>query len=349
MWDWMMGQVTSTYVFRAVGAGLTAALLSVFAGNRVIAGLHRRQLGQPVSEYVPEGHQAKQGTPTMGGLLIAASVMFSLWIWGDGHNRFLWVLIGTYLGFGLIGCLDDLLKISGRHNRGLAARWKYLAQSVFALVGLAYLYGSAQTEATTLLWWPWAKHGWVSLGSAYLILGYFVVVGSSNAVNLTDGLDGLAIVPAVLIMLALGCLAYVFSVGQAHPPLAARPMLAELLVFSAAFAGAGLGFLWFNAYPAQVFMGDVGALAIGAALGMMAMMIGGALPLFLMSGIFVLETLSVIIQVGSFKLRGGRRVFKMAPIHHHFELSGWPETRIIVRFWLITVVLVILALCWVLG
>ena len=266
-------------------------------------------------------------------------------MWGELTNQFVWVALGVTLLFGVVGWYDDYLKLSRKDSRGLIARWKYLWQSVIALGAAVFLYASAATPEETTLYVPFFKDVAIPLGMGYMVLCYFTVVGTSNAVNLTDGLDGLAILPTVMVGAALGLIAYLvgnseFS-GYLQIPYIAG--VGELSVFCGALVGAGLGFLWFNTYPAQVFMGDIGALALGAALGIVAVMVRHEIVLFLMGGLFVLEAMSVILQVASFKLTG-KRIFKMAPIHHHFELMGWPEPRIIVRFWIITLVLVLAGL-----
>jgi len=281
----------------------------------------------------------------MGGGLILIVIFFTTLMWGELTNQFVWVALIVTLLFGMVGWYDDYLKLSRKDSRGLIARWKYLWQSLIALGAAVYLYGSASTPEETTLYVPFFKDVAIPLGMGYMVLCYFTVVGTSNAVNLTDGLDGLAILPTVMVGAALGLIAYLvgnseFS-GYLQIPYIAG--VGELSVFCGALVGAGLGFLWFNTYPAQVFMGDIGALALGAALGIVAVMVRHEIVLFLMGGLFVVEAVSVILQVASFKLTG-KRIFKMAPIHHHFELMGWPEPRIIVRFWIITLVLVLAGL-----
>ena len=281
----------------------------------------------------------------MGGALILVILVFTTLLWGDLTNRYVWLVIFVTLSFGVIGWVDDYLKISRKNTKGLIARWKYLWQSVFALLAAIYLYSAAQSPVETTLYVPFFKSIAVPLGIGFVLLSYLMIVGMSNAVNLTDGLDGLAIMPAVMVGAALGLIAYVagnteFSSYLQIPYVAGA---GELAVFCGALIGAGLGFLWFNTYPAQIFMGDVGALAIGAALGLVAIIVRHEIVVLIMGGLFVLETASVIIQVASFRLTG-RRVFRMAPIHHHFELKGWPEPKVIVRFWIITLVLVTIGL-----
>ena len=281
----------------------------------------------------------------MGGALILVILVVTTLLWGDLTNRYVWLVILVTLSFGAIGWVDDYLKISRKSTEGLIARWKYFWQSVFALMAAVYLYTAAQSPVETTLFVPFFKSIALPLGIGFVLLSYLMIVGMSNAVNLTDGLDGLAIMPAVMVGAALGLIAYVsgnteFSSYLQIPYVAGA---GELAVFCGALIGAGLGFLWFNTYPAQIFMGDVGALAIGAALGLVAIIVRHEIVLLIMGGLFVLETASVIIQVASFRLTG-RRVFRMAPIHHHFELKGWPEPKVIVRFWIITLVLVTIGL-----
>jgi len=331
--------------FRTMVSVVTALVLSLVIGPRVINKLLHHQIGQTVREDGPESHLSKAGTPTMGGGLILIVIFFTTLMWGELTNQFVWVALIVTLLFGMVGWYDDYLKLSRKDSRGLIARWKYLWQSLIALGAAVYLYGSASTPEETTLYVPFFKDVAIPLGMGYMVLCYFTVVGTSNAVNLTDGLDGLAILPTVMVGAALGLIAYLvgnseFS-GYLQIPYIAG--VGELSVFCGALVGAGLGFLWFNTYPAQVFMGDIGALALGAALGIVAVMVRHEIVLFLMGGLFVVEAVSVILQVASFKLTG-KRIFKMAPIHHHFELMGWPEPRIIVRFWIITLVLVLAGL-----
>jgi phospho-N-acetylmuramoyl-pentapeptide-transferase len=281
----------------------------------------------------------------MGGALILAAIAAATLLWADLANRFVWVVLLVTVAFGLIGFWDDYLKLVVGNSRGLIARYKYFWQSVAGLGAAVALYVTAEVPADTTLYLPFFKHVVIPLGVLFIPLAYLVIVGSSNAVNLTDGLDGLAIMPSVLVAGALGVFAYasgnaVFSNYLGIPYIAGA---GEVLVICAAIFGAGLGFLWFNTYPAQVFMGDIGALALGAALGVIAVVVRQEIVLFIMGGVFVMETVSVILQVASFKLRG-KRIFRMAPIHHHFELKGWAEPKVIVRFWIITVVLVLLGL-----
>ncbi len=330
---------------RTILAVLTALLVSLLIGGPMIRWLSHYKVGQMVRDDGPQSHIPKAGTPTMGGALILLAITIATLFWADLNNRYIWVVLLTTLAFGLVGLWDDYKKLVLKNSQGLAARWKYAWQSGLALVAVITLYHTASLPAETQLFIPFAKDLVFELGPAYLLLSYFVVVGTSNAVNLTDGLDGLAILPCVLVAAALMIFAYVSGhAGLAHYLLIPHlPGTGELAVFCAALVGAGLGFLWFNTYPAQVFMGDVGALALGAALGMVAIMVRQEIILFIMGGIFVMETLSVILQVASYKTTG-RRIFRMAPLHHHFELKGWPEPRVIVRFWIITVILVLIGL-----
>ncbi|WP_075879153.1 phospho-N-acetylmuramoyl-pentapeptide-transferase [Vreelandella massiliensis] len=338
-------QVFNYLTLRVILASLTALLLCLWLGPWVIRRLVEGQIGQAVRDDGPQSHLSKAGTPTMGGAMILIAIALSTLLWGDLTNHYVWVVLGVTLGFGAIGWVDDYRKVVEKNPRGLPARWKYFWQSVVGLGAAAVLYLTAATPVETSLLLPVFKDIVIPLGVFYIVLTYLVIVGSSNAVNLTDGLDGLAIMPTVLVAMGLSVFAYasgntVFA-NYLHIPFIAGT--GELAVFCATIAGAGLGFLWFNTYPAQVFMGDVGALALGAALGVVAVIVRQEIVLFIMGGIFVLETVSVILQVGSYKMTG-RRIFRMAPLHHHYELKGWPEPRVIVRFWIITVVLVLLGL-----
>ncbi len=330
---------------RGILGVLTALVISFAVGPTMIRRLSRYQIGQPVRSDGPETHLAKAGTPTMGGALILVAILASTLLWSDLHNRYVWLLMLTTVAYGVIGWVDDYKKLVLRNSRGLPARWKYLWQSLVALAVAGFLYASAQSAAETQLIVPVFKKVVIDLGWGYVLLSYLVIVGSSNAVNLTDGLDGLAILPTVMVAGALAVFAYVTG----HVKFAAYLQIpyirdaGELVVFCGAVVGAGLGFLWFNAYPAQVFMGDVGALALGAALGLVAILVRQELVYMVMAGLFVMEAVSVIIQVVSYRLTG-RRVFRMAPLHHHFELKGWPEPRVIVRFWILTVILVLVGL-----
>jgi phospho-N-acetylmuramoyl-pentapeptide-transferase len=348
--EWLAQVHTGFNVFqyltlRAILGVLTALVISLVVGPRMIQRLTLYQVGQVVRNDGPQSHLSKAGTPTMGGALILVAIGVATLLWSDLSNRFVWVVLLVTLLFGVIGWVDDYRKVARKDSRGLPARWKYLWQSVFALGVAVFLYSTAQQPVETQLIVPFFKTVALNLGWLYIPLVYFVVVGSSNAVNLTDGLDGLAILPAVMVGGALGVFAYAtghvnFSQYLSIPYI---PGVGEVVVFCGALVGAGLGFLWFNTYPAQVFMGDVGALALGAALGILAVLVRQELVLLVMGGVFVMETVSVILQVASYKLTG-RRIFRMAPLHHHFELKGWPEPRVIVRFWIITVILVLVGL-----
>jgi phospho-N-acetylmuramoyl-pentapeptide-transferase len=330
---------------RAILAACSAMLISMLVGPFVITRLNDMQIGQTIRSEGPESHLVKAGTPTMGGALILLAVLGSTILWADLDNRYVWIVIVTTAVFGAIGWVDDYRKVVRKDTRGLPARWKYFWQSAAALVCSVFLLTTAVTPEETTLYVPFFKDVAWSMGWLFIPFSYFVIVGSSNAVNLTDGLDGLAIMPTVMVATGLGVIAYLAGHVEfaEYLNIAYLSGTGELVVFCGAIAGAGLGFLWFNTYPAMIFMGDVGALALGAALGVVAVITRHEIVLFIMGGIFVLETLSVIVQVGSFKLTG-RRVFRMAPIHHHFELKGWPDPRVIVRFWIITVMLVLFGL-----
>ena len=330
---------------RAILGALTALIISFIVGPVMIRKLTRKKIGQTIREDGPEAHLEKAGTPTMGGALILVAIAISTLLWADLENRYVWVVLLVTLGHGIIGFVDDYRKVMQRNTAGLSAKAKIFWQSVFALGAGTFLYMTAEVPAETQFIVPFFKDVMIEMGWFYVVVTYFVVVGTSNAVNLTDGLDGLAIMPTVMVAAALGIFAYLsgnikFAEYLAIPYL---PESGELIVFCAALVGAGLGFFWFNAYPAMVFMGDVGALALGAALGIVAILVRQEIVLMIMGGVFVVETISVIIQVVSFKMRG-KRVFLMAPIHHHYELKGWPEPRIIVRFWIITFILVLIGL-----
>jgi phospho-N-acetylmuramoyl-pentapeptide-transferase len=331
--------------FRTMVSAITALVMSLLIGPVVIERLSRHQIGQTVREDGPESHFSKAGTPTMGGALILIVIFITTLLWGELSNRYVWTVLVVTMAFGVIGWIDDYLKLSRGNSRGLIARWKYLLQSISGLSAAVFLYLTAEVPAQTELIVPFFKDVAIPLGAGYIVVAYFVIVGTSNAVNLTDGLDGLAILPTVMVGAALGLIAYLAGHVEFADYLQI-PYIAdagELSVFCGALIGAGLGFLWFNTYPAQVFMGDVGALALGAALGVVAVIVRHEIVLFIMGGVFVLETVSVILQVASYRLTG-KRIFRMAPIHHHFELKGWPEPRVIVRFWIITVVLVLIGL-----
>ena len=331
---------------RGILAAMTALAIALCIGPRMIGWLSRYQIGQRVRSDGPQTHLPKAGTPTMGGGLILVAMVLGTLLWADLSSRFVWILLGTTLGFGVVGFYDDYLKLVVGNSKGLLARYKYLGQSLVGLSAALSLHYLHQTSAETALYVPFFKTFVVPMSTiAFVALSYFVIVGTSNAVNLTDGLDGLAIMPAVMVAAALGVFAYTTGNVKfaSYLQIPYIPGVGEVLIFCATLVGAGLGFLWFNAYPAQVFMGDVGALAIGAALGTIAVIVRQEIVLFVMGGVFVLETVSVILQVASFKLRG-KRIFRMAPIHHHFELKGWAEPKVIVRFWIISFLLVLAGL-----
>ncbi len=332
--------------FRGILAALTSLFLSLWWGPAVIRRLGQLKGGQPIRTDGPQSHFSKAGTPTMGGALILLTVLAAVLLWGDLRNKYVWVVLAVMVTFGAIGWYDDWVKIARRDPNGMKSRWKYLLQSIFGLAAGLYLWFFADVPAATTFYVPLFKSVALPLaGIGFVTIAYLWIVGFSNAVNLTDGLDGLAIMPTVLV--ACGLAVFAYASGHAefsrYLQIPAVPGAGELAIICAAIAGAGLGFLWFNTYPAMVFMGDIGALALGAVLGTIAVIVRQELVLVLMGGIFVIETLSVMIQVASFKLTG-KRVFRMAPIHHHFELKGWPEPRVIVRFWIISVVLVLVGL-----
>lgn len=338
-------QVFYYLTFRAILGALTALIISFMVGPWMIRRLSLKNIGQTIRDDGPESHLSKAGTPTMGGALILVAIAVSTLLWADLENRYVLVVLLVTMGFGIIGFIDDYRKVKFGNSKGLSAKSKFLWQSVIGLTAAIFLYKTAALPVETQFIVPFFKNVNLDMGWTYVVLTYFVIVGSSNAVNLTDGLDGLAIMPAVMVSGGLGLFAYLsghinFAEYLAIPFL---PKSGELIVFCAALVGAGLGFLWFNAYPAMVFMGDVGALALGAALGVIAVLVRQEIVLMIMGGVFVMETVSVIVQVVSFKLTG-KRVFRMAPIHHHFELKGWPEPRVIVRFWIITFILVLIGL-----
>ncbi|ACA88786.1 phospho-N-acetylmuramoyl-pentapeptide-transferase [Shewanella woodyi] len=337
--------VFSYVTFRAILGLMTALMFSLWWGPKMIERLQMLQIGQIVRNDGPESHFSKRGTPTMGGILILAGVFISVLLWGDLGSRYVWVVLFVLASFGLIGFIDDYRKVVRKDTKGLIAKWKYILQSLAALVIAFYLYASADMTGETQLVVPFFKDIMPQLGGFFIVLAYFTIVGSSNAVNLTDGLDGLAIMPTVMVAAAFALIAYLSGHVQfanyLHLPY--LPGAGELVIVCTAIVGAGLGFLWFNTYPAQVFMGDVGSLSLGAALGAIAVLVRQEILLVIMGGVFVMETVSVILQVGSYKLRG-QRIFRMAPIHHHYELKGWPEPRVIVRFWIISLFLVLLGL-----
>jgi phospho-N-acetylmuramoyl-pentapeptide-transferase len=337
---------------RAVLATLTALIISFMVGPKMIRKLTEYKVGQAVRDDGPQTHLVKAGTPTMGGALIIVAITIATLLWADLSNRFIWVVLVTTLGFGAVGWVDDYRKVVHKNPKGLSAKAKYFWQSLIGFSVAIFLYQTASSSAETTLIFPFLKHLVLPLGAAgFIALAYLVIVGSSNAVNLTDGLDGLAIMPTVMVGSALAIFAYVaghlyFSKYLGIPYVAGA---GELMVFCAAMAGAGLGFLWFNAYPAEVFMGDVGALALGGALGVVAVIVRQEIVLFIMGGVFVVETFSVALQVLYFKYTKhktgiGKRIFLMAPLHHHYEQKGWKETQVVVRFWIITMMLVLVGL-----
>jgi phospho-N-acetylmuramoyl-pentapeptide-transferase len=361
--------IFSYLTLRAVLAAATALVIGLLAGPRVIRKLTELKIGQAVRTDGPQSHLSKSGTPTMGGALILIAVGITTLLWADLSNRFVWVVLLVSIGFGWIGWVDDYRKVVRRNPKGMAASEKYFWQSVIGLTAALYLAFAISAPSTERVWV--LMLGWVANGFSidlparadlivpffknvaypmgvfgFVILSYFVIVGTSNAVNLTDGLDGLAILPASMVGAALGVFAYVvgradFSRYLLFPYV---PGAGEVAIICAAIAGAGLAFLWFNAYPAQVFMGDVGALALGGALGTIAVITRQEIVLFIMGGVFVAETASVMLQVAYFRWTGGKRIFRMAPLHHHFELSGWKENQVVVRFWIITIMLVLIGL-----
>jgi phospho-N-acetylmuramoyl-pentapeptide-transferase len=372
--QWLAKDIRAFNVFnyitlRAVLATLTALTISFVAGPSVIRWLTAKKIGQAVRSDGPQSHLVKSGTPTMGGALILISMAISTLLWADLSNRFVWIVMIVTLGFGIVGWVDDWRKVVYRDPKGMSARAKFLWQSLIGVVAAIYIVFSISApnnEKVINLFLQWVASGFTLELPAtaslivpffksvsypvgifgFMVLSYFVIVGTSNAVNLTDGLDGLAILPTVMVGSALGIFAYVAgnAVFSKYLLLPYIPGAGELTVFCGALAGAGLGFLWFNAYPAEVFMGDVGALALGAALGTIAVIVRQEIVLLIMGGVFVAETLSVMIQVLYFKWSGGKRIFRMAPLHHHYELGGWKETQVVVRFWIITIMLVLFGL-----
>ena len=351
--QWLAKDVRLFNVFgyitlRAVLASMSALAIALLIGPGMIARLSRYQIGQVVRDDGPKSHLPKASTPTMGGALILVSIVVTTLLWGDLSNRLVWVVLLVTLAFGTVGWIDDYRKVVHRNPKGLSARVKFFWQSVVGLAAASYLVTLIPTmPALNELIVPFFKFVAYPLGPiGFIVLTFCVIVGTSNAVNLTDGLDGLAIMPTVMVGSALGIFAYVagHSVFSKYLGLPFIPGAGELTVICGALAGAGLGFLWFNAYPAEVFMGDVGALALGAALGTIAVIVRQEIVLFIMGGVFVAETLSVMIQVVYFKWTGGKRIFRMAPLHHHYELEGWKESQVVVRFWIITMMLVLFGL-----
>jgi phospho-N-acetylmuramoyl-pentapeptide-transferase len=349
--QWLAQDVRFFSVFnyitlRTVLAAMTALFISFMVGPAMIRKLTAYKIGQSVRNDGPQTHLVKAGTPTMGGALILISIAVTTLLWGDLHNHYVWVVLLTTLGFGVIGWVDDYRKVVHRNPKGLSAKAKMFWQSIIAIIAGVYLWQAATLPAHTELIVPFFKLVTLQLSAVvFITLAYLVIVGTSNAVNLTDGLDGLAIMPTVMVSGALAIFAYVAgnAVFSKYLGIPYIPGAGELAIFCGAISGAGLAFLWFNAYPAEVFMGDVGALALGAALGTVAVIVRQDLVLFIMGGVFVVEAVSVMIQVASFKLTG-KRVFRMAPLHHHYELKGWKETQVVVRFWIITMLLVLLGL-----
>lgn len=330
---------------RAMLSILTSLAIAIWFGPKMIDYLRKLKFGQAVRTDGPQTHLVKSGTPTMGGALILVSIGVSTLLWANLSNPYIWIVLGVMVVFGAVGWVDDYRKVVEKNPRGLPAKWKYFWQSVGGIAAAVALYYLAKTPAETTLIFPFFKDLVLPLGVFYILLTYLVIVGSSNAVNLTDGLDGLAIMPTVMVAGALAIFAYLTGnikfAEYLHIPYVAGS--GELIVICCSIIGAGLGFLWFNAYPAEVFMGDVGALALGAVLGVIAVIVRQEIVLFIMGGVFVMETVSVMLQVGSYKLRG-KRIFRMAPIHHHYELKGWPETKVVIRFWIISFMLVLLGL-----
>ena len=344
--DMRVFNVFNYITLRAVLACLTSLVISFVVGPAMIRKLTAYKIGQSVRDDGPQTHLIKAGTPTMGGALILVSIVVTTLLWADLENRFVWIVLLVTVGFGAVGWVDDYRKVVHRNPKGLSARAKLFWQSVVGITAACYIAFSSNLPAQTMFIVPFFKEVAYPLGVVgFIAMTYCVIVGTSNAVNLTDGLDGLAIMPTVMVGSALGIFAYVagnavFAKYLAFPYI---PGAGELMVICAAIAGAGLAFLWFNAYPAEVFMGDVGALALGAALGTIAVIVRQEIVLFIMGGVFVIETLSVIIQVASFKMTG-KRVFRMAPLHHHYELKGWKENQVVVRFWIITMMCVLVGL-----
>ena len=331
---------------RTIGGTLTALLISIILGPAIISFLKSMQFEQYVRQDGPKSHYKKTGTPTMGGLLILSSLIISTLLWADLGNRYIWVVLSVTIGFSLIGFFDDYLKIKKKNSDGLSSKQKIIFQSLIAFLAMSYLYYSAEIIPETSFIVPFFKDLIIPMSPfVFIFTGMFVLIGSSNAVNLTDGLDGLAILPSVLIGGALGLIAYAMGnqLISDYLYLPHLPLSGELIVFCGALIGSGIGFLWYNTYPAQIFMGDIGSLALGAILGIIAIILRHELVFAIMAGVFVIETLSVAIQVISYKTRG-KRVFLMAPIHHHYELKGWAEPKIIVRFWIVTLVLILIAL-----
>ena len=337
--------VLSYLTVRAIMALLTALLISLWIGPKLIRRLQILKFGQEVRCDGPESHLSKKGTPTMGGIMILFAITITTLLWANLANPYIWICLFVLLGYGAVGFVDDYRKIVRKNTDGLIARWKYFWLSAIALVAVFTMYAIGKDTNATRLVVPFFKDVMPQLGLIYIVLAYFVIVGTSNAVNLTDGLDGLAIMPTVFVAAGFALIAW--ATGNVewsrYLYIPYIKFSSELVVFCTAIVGAGLGFLWFNTYPAQVFMGDVGSLALGGALGTIAVLVRQELLLVIMGGVFVMETVSVILQVGSYKWRK-QRIFRMAPIHHHFELKGWPEPRVIIRFWILSLMLVLLGL-----
>ncbi|MCE2437734.1 MAG: phospho-N-acetylmuramoyl-pentapeptide-transferase [Pseudomonadales bacterium] len=338
-------QVAEYIAFRAVVATGTALCICVIIGPLMIRWLRRYQVGDSIRDDGPASHQSKAGTPTMGGALILISILGSVLLWSDLSNMKVWVVLGVLTTFGAIGLLDDVSKLRAEGKGGLTVKVKYALQTVMGLAAAIWLFSIAQLPAETELIVPFFKNVAIPLGLAFVILTYLMIVGSSNAVNLTDGLDGLALMPVVMVTAGLGILAYLVGNVEfaSYLYIPYVPGTSEIAIVCGALIGGGLGFLWYNAYPAQVIMGDVGALSLGAAMGSIAVIVRHEIVFLIMAGVFVLETASVMLQVASFKLTG-KRIFRMAPIHHHFELKGWSEPKVIVRLWIVRLLLVLLAM-----
>ncbi|WWP01503.1 MAG: phospho-N-acetylmuramoyl-pentapeptide-transferase [Candidatus Dasytiphilus stammeri] len=340
-----MDEIFSDIVLRAILSLFTALFISMWIGSYLIVWLNKFKIIQIVRHYGPKNHFGKQGTPTMGGIIIIVAISIAVLLWAKLSNPYIWCVFLVFIGYGIIGFIDDYRKIKSNNTQGLIAFWKYFWQSIIALLISMILYKMGKSTVATQLVVPFFKDFIPQREMTYLLLTYFVIIGTSNAVNLTDGLDGLAIMPTLLVAAGLAFIAWLTSninfADELHIPY--LPYAGELMVFCTAIIGASLGFLWFNTHPAQIFMGDVGSLALGGILGTIAVLLREELLLLLMGGIFVIETLSVILQLGSFKIRG-QKIFLMTPIHHHYELKGWPESRIIVRFWIISTILLLISL-----
>ncbi|ABO47320.1 phospho-N-acetylmuramoyl-pentapeptide-transferase [Francisella tularensis] len=343
-------EVFSNYIsVRIIMISITSLLITLALGRPMISWLQKMQIGQIVRDDGPQSHFSKRNTPTMGGVLILSSVIISCLLWGDLTSIYLWILILVVIFFGAIGFFDDYLKLVLKHPKGLRAKYKFALQSIFSIVLAIVLFYLLSKNGQMSLSIPFSKSLYIPMGIViFVVLAFFIINGSSNAVNLTDGLDGLAIVPVVLVAAGLGIYAYIETNSTLANYLLfnylGNPGLAEVAVFCAAVCGSGLAFLWFNSHPAEVFMGDVGSLTLGAVLGVIAVMVRQELIFFIMGLLFVVEALSVMLQVGSYKLRNGKRIFRMAPIHHHFELKGWPETKVVIRFWIISLILFLIGL-----